>query len=65
MSNHIATQPNITPEQRAELENFLRHHLKGRDFVLLVTEYPQSTVVTNMESVREARALLNKSFNPY
>lgn len=61
MSTHNALRPNLTQEQKNEIEKFLTEKLKGRDFVLVMLEHPTSFIATNQDTVKDARKILSDS----
>lgn len=62
-SNHDATRPNIDGQSKAHIEKTLRELLKGRDFVLLVDEYPRAWALTNAATPHEAKQVITSAMN--
>jgi len=60
-TKHDATRPNIDGLTKEHLEKTLREFLQGRDFVLLVDEYPHSWALTNADTPQDAKAVISKA----
>ena len=60
-TKHDATRPNIDGQTRAHLAKMLKELLNGRDFILLVDEYPRSWVCTNADTPQDAKQMVNKA----
>lgn len=62
-SNHDATRPNLSQDERDALAKFLLEQLHGRDFVLVVLEHPTAIVASNARTPHGAKAILQECLN--
>jgi len=63
MSNHNALTPNVSQDTKDRIESILLDELRGRDFVLVVLEYPASFIATNVATTSEAKDILTTALN--
>lgn len=61
MSYHNATTPNISHDAKQKIQEILLSELKGRDFVLVVLEHPNSFIATNQDTPAQAKKIVTES----